>query len=461
MEQRIFQRQNLELTKMKSVTVNSPDWLKKSAVYQINPRTFSKEGTIDAVRRELPKLKEMGFKIMYLCPIFEEDPSEDRVFWSKRQIASETGNPKNPYRMNDYFKIDSEYGTMEDLEGFVRDAHALDMKVLLDLVYLHIGPNATILQRHPEFAQQNEDGSFKCTVWNFPLLDYNCQGLREYMWCNMTYYIGVIDVDGFRCDVPDGVPDDFWVEGRRRITAIKPDAVLIAEGRNYGRLATCFNSSYNFLWHEYVYRIFRGDETATLEGLIAQESEALSRVPKGGLLLRDIDNHDTATDWPKRTELVAGHDGMELIEVLNYSFSGIPMVYSGNELADTSYHSMFANRFYMGKFETTDRKALYGTPDTEHRIEVMKRLNLLLLENDAMHSPEIEWISNSEGEKVLSYKKIGETESLVFVGCFKREKVDVKLNCEIKNREILMSNNAEIKGEEITFEGYGYLLLKV
>ena len=74
----------------------TPDYFKKSAVYQINPRTFCKEGTIKAVTKELPTLAELGFKIMYLCPIFEEDDSPDRSFWSDRQMMSETQNPKNP-----------------------------------------------------------------------------------------------------------------------------------------------------------------------------------------------------------------------------------------------------------------------------------------------------------------------------------------------------------------------------
>ena len=67
---------------MKHVT---PDWFKKSAVYQINPRTFCEEGTIKAVTKELPKLAELGFKIMYLCPIFEEDASDEE---GQRRISA-------------------------------------------------------------------------------------------------------------------------------------------------------------------------------------------------------------------------------------------------------------------------------------------------------------------------------------------------------------------------------------
>ena len=145
----------------------APDWfIKSGAIYQINPRTFSAEGTIKAVTKELPFLAELGFGTMYLCPIFREDESLDN--WSERQTKSNTGNPKNPYRMSDYFEIDSEYGTMDDLREFVRECHRLDMKVMLDLVYLHIGPNASIIKEHPEFVQHNADGTVRCTEWNFP-----------------------------------------------------------------------------------------------------------------------------------------------------------------------------------------------------------------------------------------------------------------------------------------------------
>ena len=100
-----------------------PDWFKKTSVYQVNPRTFSREGTIKAVTDELPTLKELGFGIIYLCPIFKTDDSKDKAYWSPRQIASNTENPKNPYRMVDYFEIDEEYGSMADLNEEVLRQH--------------------------------------------------------------------------------------------------------------------------------------------------------------------------------------------------------------------------------------------------------------------------------------------------------------------------------------------------
>ena len=73
---------------MKRTAIFSPDWFNKSAIYQINPRTFSKDGTIQAITHEIPFLKDLGFRILYLCPIFEADESLDN--------RSPDGSPRYP-----------------------------------------------------------------------------------------------------------------------------------------------------------------------------------------------------------------------------------------------------------------------------------------------------------------------------------------------------------------------------
>ena len=443
---------------MKYKAVCPPELLSRSAVYQINPRTFSADGTIRAVTNELPKLKELGFRVMYLCPIFEEDDSENRDFWSTRQKKSETNNPKNPYRMNNYFKIDSEYGTEDDLREFIEEAHRLGMRVLLDLVYLHIGPNAPILKRHPEFARQDRDGNIICTEWNFPYLDYTSDGLREYLMCNMIYYLGEMDADGFRCDVGDGVPTDFWVEARRRMKAVKPDSVLINEGSNWNNLLKGFDSSYCFDWHVNLYKAFSGEISAAecrsfLERLA-------NEIPSGAKLIFDIDNHDTVTDWPKRTEKVAGHNGMEQIEVINYLLDGIPMVYCGNELADEAYHSLFANRFHMGRFETTDRRGLETLDYSLRRQEIMKGLNALKLESDILCYGSTVWVDNSAPEKLLSFSREYNGKKITFIGNISREKAASEFNAEFGGR-VLFSNGAEkISDGTIELEPRGYVVLE-
>lgn len=429
----------------------APDWFKKGVVYQINPRTFCSDGTISAVTAELPELVKMGFGIMYLCPIFKTDDSRDKSFWSTRQLKSETENPKNPYRMTDYFEIDEEYGTMADLKEFVSVSHSLGMKVILDLVYLHIGVNAEIFKTHPDFAAHNEDGSIRLTRWNFAYLNFESEGLREYLYCNMAYYIGVIGADGFRCDVGDEVPLDFWEEGTRRIRRIKPDAVMINEGKKADYLDV-FDANYGFYWHRAIYDLIAGNVNA--EAVIAEHETHEEAIAGRGLILRDMDNHDTVTDWPWRIEAHYGHDAMELILAANYTIDGVPMVYCGNELADTARLSMFANRFHPGKFEFTDRHA--SSPEAARRKDVVTSLNALRREYGTLSDGTTEWLI-TESEKVLAFKRVPEDGEIIFIGNFSDSETDLQI--DLCSASVILSNNCEIKKDRVILSEYGYTIV--
>ena len=132
----------------------SPKWFTEGVMYQIQPRSFTPEGTLRAATRKLPYLKDLGVTIAYLVPVMKMDDSRDKAFWSPRQIRSGFDNPKNQYRIADYFHVDEEYGTDEDLKAFCREAHRLGLKVVFDLVYLHCGPTAPFLREHPEMCAE-------------------------------------------------------------------------------------------------------------------------------------------------------------------------------------------------------------------------------------------------------------------------------------------------------------------
>ena len=436
---------------MKFEAIKAPEWLSKNAIYQINPRTFSKEGTIDAIAKELPFLKSLGFNIVYLCPIFEMDETNEG--FSPRQLASGTGNPKNMYRMNDYFKIDEEYGTAEDLKNLVDRAHSLDMKVIFDLVYAHIGPNAPIIKEHPEFVKQNPDGSFIATDWNFLSLDFKSEGLREYLYCNMIYYIATVGVDGFRCDVGDRIPLDFWKEGRRRIQCLKPDAVLINEGFSAECLRVAFDANYSFGWHDRLRKIFCGDEVASIlpEYYIKRTAE----MPKGAKRLRDIDTHDTATDWVGRTESIAGNDGMEQIFVINYLIDGIPMVYCGNELCCTAHINMFANRFYPGEYEVTNREDKHSEKSVR-RQEIFKILNKMKNDSDLLCYGSVEWLENTSPESVLSFRRELDGEEIIFVGNTKNTETQIDADKFLGRKCILSNGEHNISDGKLILKPHEY-----
>ena len=96
----------------------TPAWFTEGVMYQIQPRAFTPEGTLKTAAQKLPYLKDLGVTIVYLVPVMKMDTSMDKSFWSPRQIRSGFENPKNQYRIADYFHVDEEYGTDQDLADF-------------------------------------------------------------------------------------------------------------------------------------------------------------------------------------------------------------------------------------------------------------------------------------------------------------------------------------------------------
>ncbi|MBQ2707332.1 MAG: hypothetical protein IJF67_03640 [Clostridia bacterium] len=223
-----------------------PEYVKNGVMYQLFLRPFTPEGTFKAAEAMLPHLASLGVDIIYLCPFFAADTDEDEAGWSDRQRGSNLGQPKNPYRIADYFHVDEEYGTDEDCVNFVAAAHELGMRVIFDLVYFHCGPTAVFLAEHPDYVMLDEDGKIAVGQWRFPRLNYENRELRDYLIANMKELIERFDVDGYRCDVGDGVPLDFWEEAREAIEPLKDGLMMLNEGHKKEALDKAFELNYGY-----------------------------------------------------------------------------------------------------------------------------------------------------------------------------------------------------------------------
>ena len=175
-------------------------------------------------------------------------------------------------------------------------------------------------------------------------------------------------------------------------------------------------------------------------------------------MLRDIDNHDTVTDWSVRAETAAGHDGIEQIEVINYLADGIPMIYCGNEIACKANLNMFANRFYPGGFEVTDRKRK-DTPAAIRRIGILKQLNKLKKESDILADGEMKWCECTKDS--LSFRRMLAERGIIFVGNVRNSVSRVTVGDVPKNARIILSNGVkEYRDGCFDFERYGYAVLE-
>lgn len=386
--------------------------MKKSeiSIYQLSLRVFTPEGTLRAAEKMLPMLVDLGPKYIQLVALTKADDNEDRTYWSNRQIASGTNNPKNSYRMKDYFHVDEEYGTDEDFRDFVKVAHKLGLKIILDLVYLHCGPEAVFMREHPEFVQRDADGKIKLTGdWAFPRFDYSNDEVREYLWSNMVYWVREFDVDGFRCDVGDAVPLDFWREGVRRAREVKNDLVMINEGKDVSYLDV-FDINYFYDGCFDAVQVAEGNLTAAT--FRAKWDTCRNTLPAGRQMLHFTDNHDVASDSGEdRIEKVIGTAGVDALLVLDFMLDGVPFVFNGYEVADELKHNMFANRFF-GKDPAINWANIFCEKG-QKRYALLKKLYHLRSEHQALKTAELNWLENTAADQVISFCRPADEKSLL------------------------------------------------
>lgn len=430
-------------------------------IYQLALRTFTPDGTLRAATERLGHIAALGVDIVYLCPFYVQDDSTDLDAWSPRQKASCTNNPKNPYKINDYFHVDEEYGTDGDLADFVKEAHRLGLLVMFDLVYLHCGRTAPFIAEHPDFVIRNEDGSIAVPDrWPFARLNFNSRALRDYLICNMDMLVNKYGADCLRCDVGDDVPLDFWEEAFAYLKTKKPALITLNEGIKPRYIEEVFDWGYNFDFCGLLTEIFSTERSAA--DLRALYEKELVKYGSDGTkrLLRTVDTHDTASDCGlRRNEIIMTTRGVEAALVVTTTFVGVPFLWNGYEFGDDAENNMFSNRFY-GRRSAMNWSRI-ATEDGARRMAFVKEIHRLYHESVPLHSGEMVFLGNSAEGAVLSYLRESAGERILVVVNTKNAPVEVQLEAAPAIKNTRMASGALIERGRIALAPYGYLIAQV
>jgi len=431
----------------------------KSVIYQILPQVFTQEGTIKKAEEMLPHIASLGVDVVYLCPIVEYDDDTNQAYWSVRQKRSKTGNPKNPYRLKDYFKIEPMLGSDADLDSFVKTAHKLGLKVVLDLVYYHCGPTANMIKDNPDFVKRNPDGSVKNGRWNFPEVNFDNPKLREYLIANMEYFINRFGVDGYRTDVEGAVPADFWAEAYARISKLKANPIMIAESNRADAQVDAYDANYCFEWQFALIDVFSKKSGAS--ELERTWKKCNARYVDGARFLRNLDNHDTASDSEGlRFEKRFGHAGMNAVQVINFTMDGIPMIYNGNEIADDVPICMFSTNKH-GRYFIAWENAM--TAAGRERESLIRKLINMRHDYSALSLGTTTWLSNSAADSVISYTRNSKWQNVLVVVNTRDTQVEVSVDFTASVfRQILNCGATPVFKDGklfVTLKPYAYLLI--
>ena len=304
---------------MKSDTMQHPAWAYDAVLYEMNVRQLTPEGTLKAAAGKLEFLHGMGVDAVWLMPIH---PIGE---------AGRKGALGSYYSIRDYCAVNPELGTLRDFDAFVRKAHELGMKVLLDWVANHTARDARWIDEKPaDWYERDADGA--------PAVPWDWTDTAKLNYANPDVWSGQIDsmrfwvergVDGFRCDMAMLVPIDFWQTSFAELKEKRPDLYLLAEGESAELHDRAFDATYTWELHHLLNDVAQGKKgVAELKAYLAADAE---KMPREAMRLMFTSNHDE-NSWAG-TEFERMGDAVRAMAVLCFTLpQGQPLIYTGQEV---------------------------------------------------------------------------------------------------------------------------------
>lgn len=289
-------------------------------------------GDLRGVIHKLDYLAELGIDTIYFTPIFDA-PTNHR------------------YDAIDYFKIDPMLGTLDDFRELLREAHARDLKIVLDAVFNHCSSDSLYFDITNQFGNGAYHSKHSPYYRWFDFQEHPSQyrgwvGLGfmpEFVECpemeaffcaadGVTAYWLREGIDGWRCDVAFDNSDEFWRHFRKRVDLTRPDAYTVSElwiDSTHYLLGDTFNATmnYRFAWAA---RGFLADDALTPSEVDDRLMVWMRDTPPPALKaqMNQVDSHDTG-----RILTACGGDVRRVLQILAFqlSYPGAPMIYYGGE----------------------------------------------------------------------------------------------------------------------------------
>lgn len=282
-------------------------------------------GDLNSLRGKLGYIQDMGADVLYLNPIF-------KAFSNHK------------YDTDDYMEIDPEYGAKADFLKLVDDVHARNMRLVLDGVFNHMG------YRSPKFQSALHDPKSPYRDWftfdkslpngylgwvgiaGLPVLNLANPTVEDYLWAGRDSVVKSYlrdGIDGWRLDVAFDIGPRYLSGITHAAHEEKPGSLVVGE-----------ISGYPADWFDAVDGVFNFHSLALAEAMLRGEitggraGKMLDQVAKdAGLenLMRSwllIDNHDT----PRAADIIPDFQDRKLVELLQFTLPGSPVIYYGSEL---------------------------------------------------------------------------------------------------------------------------------
>ncbi len=438
------------------------DSLVRSAViYEANIRQYSPKGDFQSFTKDIPHLKDLGVKIIWLMPIYPISETKRKATGDTfvSEIKDSTERKKylgSPYAVADYTEVNPDFGTKKDLDTLIDTAHKNGIAVILDWVPNHTGWDHKWIKEHPEYYTKNAQGEITDPLnpdesskgWqDVADLNYDNPAMRTAMIKEMKYWIENHHIDGYRCDVAGEVPLKFWKEAIPELRKIKP-IFMLAEAWEPALLKDhLFDMAYAWEEHFLMADIAKGKKN--VKDFDKYMNKIDTMYEKDDILMNFVANHDE-NSWKGTVQETFGN-AAEIMTALTYTIPGMPLVYSGEEYG-LNHRLKF---FEKDSIPKNKGKNYILYKKLGHLKNTLKSLY------GGKTKASYKRLPNSANKKVLSFQRTYDKDSLYFIGNMTKDTLKILLPLKGNFINLLTKQEIHLQGKDtINLFPWKYLILK-
>jgi len=349
-------------------------------------------GNLKGVIKKLHYIKKLGVSCIYLCPIFE-------------------ARSNHKYDTGHYRKVDSDFGTVDDLKRLIARAEKKGIKIMLDGVFSHTGDDSIYFNKYGRYdskgAFNGKDSPYydwynfnECTgtydswwgIDTLPNVNENNDSYIEYMTGEdgIIKYWTELGIGGWRFDVVDELPDKFLRAVNIAVKSVNKDCLTIGEVWEDASLKVAYgqrrkyllggqlDSVMNYPFKDAILGYIKSGESLGLSNVVAN---IINNYPKSAVdnLMNLLGTHDTVRiattlgDCGQNDNLrsrekravavdidrVATIEKIKAAAVLQFCLPGTPSIYYGDEIGMQGFEDPFNRGCYpWGNVDKLGKKLL-------------------------------------------------------------------------------------------------------
>ena len=401
--------------------IHIPDWAKDVVMYHIFPDSFANGrrqisgigakngkcitnngGTLKGVCENLDYIRGLGVNCIYLNPIFK-------------------ANSYHKYDTIDYFEIDPCLGSKDDLKYLVKKCHEMGIRVLLDGVFNHCGPDffafRDVMEKGssseyydwfycmPEPIEYKDPPSYEAFAYvkEMPKLNTGNADLQKYLIDVGVYWIKEFDIDGWRLDVANEINHDFWRGFKKAVKQVKTDAIMIGEiweDAGAWLMGDQFDSTMNYRF-SYLCIDFFARNTLTVSEFDAQIHRMIMRYPRAVSLVQMnfLDSHDV----PRFLSWCGGNRArMKLGFFYLIMGYGVPSVFYGDEC-------------YIEGIEEPDYRQKMPWLKEDNAYELFKEWIAIRNRHSAVRNGDYVTLLTRDAEGIYTFARVNDEDEVIVV----------------------------------------------